>query len=197
VRVPGSGLRALLTHEPTPLSALAGDDDDDDDDDEEEEDAADGDGDTGDDDDDDYEDDEDDDDGDDNSGGPLQGMRPAAVALAVAAGSFADSAVSVRGTTFPGLAHFCEHMLFMGSARFPGENELDSYLSSHGGGSNAYTETEVTVYQMEVDPSALAGALDRMSSFIEAPAFHRGSVAREVSAIDSEWAGVLNDDDAR
>ena len=39
-----------------------------------------------------------------------------------------------------GLSHYLEHMLFMGSEKFPDENEYDSYLASHGGGSNAYTE---------------------------------------------------------
>lgn len=33
-----------------------------------------------------------------------------------------------------------EHMLFMGSETFPDENEYDSFLQSHGGASNAYTE---------------------------------------------------------
>ena len=31
-------------------------------------------------------------------------------------------------------------MLFMGSAKFPDENDYDSYLSKSGGASNAYTE---------------------------------------------------------
>ena len=31
-------------------------------------------------------------------------------------------------------------MLFMGSQLFPDENEYDSYLSAHGGSSNAFTE---------------------------------------------------------
>ena len=39
-----------------------------------------------------------------------------------------------------GLSHYLEHMLFMGSAKFPDENDYDSYLSKSGGSSNAYTE---------------------------------------------------------
>lgn len=31
-------------------------------------------------------------------------------------------------------------MLFMGSKKFPDENEYDSFLAKHGGASNAYTE---------------------------------------------------------
>jgi nardilysin len=38
------------------------------------------------------------------------------------------------------MSHYLEHMLFMGSEKFPDENEYDSYLQHHGGSSNAYTE---------------------------------------------------------
>lgn len=31
-------------------------------------------------------------------------------------------------------------MLFMGSEKFPDENDYDAFLASHGGASNAYTE---------------------------------------------------------
>ena len=39
-----------------------------------------------------------------------------------------------------GMSHYLEHMLFMGSKRFPDENDYDSYLQHHGGAANAYTE---------------------------------------------------------
>ena len=39
-----------------------------------------------------------------------------------------------------GLSHYLEHMLFMGSEKFPDENEYDAYLNNNGGSSNAYTE---------------------------------------------------------
>ena len=43
-------------------------------------------------------------------------------------------------THFKGLSHYLEHMLFMGSAKYPNENEYDDYLTKHGGSSNAFTE---------------------------------------------------------
>ncbi len=60
-----------------------------------------------------------------------------------------------------GLAHFLEHMIFMGSDKYPEENALDAYLSEHGGSSNAFTEYESTVFELTVLPNALKGALDR------------------------------------
>jgi hypothetical protein len=38
------------------------------------------------------------------------------------------------------MSHYLEHMLFMGSERFPDENDYDSYLQRHGGSANAFTE---------------------------------------------------------
>ena len=33
-----------------------------------------------------------------------------------------------------------EHMLFMGSTKYPSENEYDDFITKHGGSANAYTE---------------------------------------------------------
>lgn len=38
------------------------------------------------------------------------------------------------------MSHYLEHMLFMGSEKFPDENDYDSYLQHNGGAANAYTE---------------------------------------------------------
>ena len=47
-------------------------------------------------------------------------------------------------TTRPGLAHFHEHMLFLGTDEYPDPDEYEAYLSKHGGSSNAYTDMEVS-----------------------------------------------------
>ena len=50
----------------------------------------------------------------------------------------------------PGLAHFCEHMLFLGTEKYPDEKSYKSFLSAHGGRSNAYTSTENTNYYFDI-----------------------------------------------
>ena len=45
-----------------------------------------------------------------------------------------------RVVNVQGLSHYLEHMLFMGSKKYPDENEYNSYLTKHGGSSNAFTE---------------------------------------------------------
>ena len=68
----------------------------------------------------------------------------AGAALDVNVGQFSDP------SELPGLAHFCEHMLFLGTEKYPNENEYSEYLSKHGGYSNAFTDKENTDYHFEV-----------------------------------------------
>jgi secreted Zn-dependent insulinase-like peptidase len=121
--------------------------------------------------------------------------KNAVLALAVGglAGSFADPAAR------PGLAHACEHLLFMGSSAFPVENAYDSFLAAHGGSSNAFTDSECTNYQAECvnTRAAVCGTLDRLSAFFVAPTFSEGSVEREVNAVDTEYRRAARDDASR
>ncbi|KAL0732416.1 hypothetical protein Bca4012_008625 [Brassica carinata] len=105
--------------------------------------------------------------------------KKAAAAMCVAMGSFLDPPEAQD------LAHFLEHMLFMGSTEFPDENEYDSYLSKHGGASNAYTEMEHTCYHFEIKREFLQGALKRFSQFFVAPLMKTEAMEREVLAVDS------------
>ena len=103
--------------------------------------------------------------------------------------------------TRPGLAHFHEHMLFLGTTKYPSPNDYDGYLSTHGGASNAYTDMEDTNYYFSVTPSdsdtdsaALKGALDRFAQFFIAPLFDETMVDRELRAVDSEYRNSLSQD---
>ena len=86
----------------------------------------------------------------------------------------------------PGLAHFCEHMLFLGTEKYPEENEYSKYLSENGGYSNAFTADDQTNYHFEVSPSALQGALDRFAAFFHSPLFTESATTREINAVNSE-----------
>lgn len=94
----------------------------------------------------------------------------------------------------PGIAHFCEHMLFLGTQKYPVENDFCQYLSQHGGASNAYTSEEHTNYHFEVKSEAFKGAIDRFAQFFLCPLFDADSTDRELNAIDSEHQkNILND----
>ncbi|CAO1620783.1 unnamed protein product [Sympodiomycopsis kandeliae] len=95
---------------------------------------------------------------------------------------------------FQGLAHFCEHLLFMGTEKFPRENEYSEYLSNHSGSSNAYTGMDNTNYFFDVGHSHLKGALDRFSQFFISPLFDPSCTEREIRAVDSEHKKNLQSD---
>ena len=112
----------------------------------------------------------------------------AAASLDVNIGSFNDP------EPLPGLAHFCEHLLFMGSRKFPDENDYSSFLSKHGGHSNAYTGSSNTNYFFEINAEHLFGALDRFSGFFTGPLFNKNATDKEINAVDSENKKNLQND---
>lgn len=93
-----------------------------------------------------------------------------------------------------GLAHFLEHMLFIGSEKYPGEGEYMTYLGQNGGYSNAYTASNVTNYHFEVKDDKLIPALDMFAQFFISPLFKEESVAKEINAVNSEAEMYYNND---
>jgi len=115
----------------------------------------------------------------------------AAVSMNVGVGS------SANPDDRPGLAHFLEHMLFLGTEKYPEAGSYQSFISSHGGSHNAFTAYENTNYFFSVDASALPGALDRFAQFFIAPLFTPDYVDRERHAVDSEFQAKRRDDSRR
>uniref|UniRef100_A0A8B9PED5 Nardilysin n=1 Tax=Apteryx owenii TaxID=8824 RepID=A0A8B9PED5_APTOW len=104
-----------------------------------------------------------------------------AAALCVAVGSFCDP------EDLPGLAHFLEHMVFMGSLKYPDENGFDVFLKKHGGSDNASTDCERTVFHFDIQQQYFKAALDRWAQFFIHPLMIRDAIDREIEAIDSEY----------
>lgn len=113
-----------------------------------------------------------------------------AAALQVSVGSFSDGDID-------GLAHFCEHMCFLGTEKFPDESSFSVFLNEHGGNSNAYTASEATNYHFDVVSEQLKGAFERFSSFFTCPLFTESATGRELNAVDSEHAKNLQNDSWR
>ena len=100
-----------------------------------------------------------------------------------------------------GLAHFLEHMLFMGSKKYTNESHFEEILKTHGGSCNAYTGAYETVYLFNVlnsssqkDINILTTILDIFSRFFIDPLFDESSVQREINAVNSEHLKNLNND---
>uniref|UniRef100_A0A8C6XAM1 Nardilysin n=1 Tax=Naja naja TaxID=35670 RepID=A0A8C6XAM1_NAJNA len=87
----------------------------------------------------------------------------------------------------PGLAHFLEHMVFMGSQKYPDENGFDTFLKKHGGSDNASTDTERTIFQFDIQKKYFKEALERWAQFFIHPLMIKDAIDREVEAVDSEY----------
>ena len=86
----------------------------------------------------------------------------------------------------PGLAHFCEHLLFMGSTQFPQENAYSEFIHANGGSTNAWTAASNTNYFFSIGADHLSGALQRFSGFFHSPLFDASCTTRELRAVNSE-----------
>lgn len=113
------------------------------------------------------------------------GTHQSGAALAVAVGSWEDPKER------PGMAHFVEHMLFLGTEKYPDEEGYQRYIDEYGGDRNAYTAADRTVYMFTVANEGFEGALDRFAQFFISPLFDPSGVERESKAIDQEYCKNL------
>ena len=96
-----------------------------------------------------------------------------------------------------GLAHFLEHMLFLGTGKYPTAGEYQKFIQSHGGSNNAYTSYDHTNYFFSIEHNSLEPALDRFSRFFIDPTFEDTYVSRERSVVHSEYQARLKDEGRR
>ncbi|RXK54754.1 hypothetical protein ESB00_02330 [Oleiharenicola lentus] len=115
-------------------------------------------------------------------------LNKSSASLAVGVGSYSDPA------NRQGLAHFLEHMLFLGTEKYPDEADYGNYLRANGGYNNAYTAGDHTNYMFEIRHEAFEGALDRLAQFFIAPLFTPEFTDREMNAVNSENQKNLEND---
>ena len=115
----------------------------------------------------------------------------AAAALDVHVGSGSDP------SGWNGLAHFLEHMLFLGNGKYPEAGEYQKFIQSRGGSNNAYTAYNHTNYFFGVNHDSLLPALDRFSRFFIDPTFEETYVERERAVVHSEYQARLKDEGRR
>jgi insulysin len=88
---------------------------------------------------------------------------------------------------FFGTAHFLEHMLFMGTEKYPNENEYSDFIKNQGGYNNAFTSLSDTNYHFEVSNDGFEKALDMFAQFFISPLLGDSQAEREMNAVDSEF----------
>ncbi|KAI8802533.1 Metalloenzyme, LuxS/M16 peptidase-like protein [Cladochytrium replicatum] len=108
-------------------------------------------------------------------------------ALAVDAGSWHDPSDK------EGMAHFLEHCLFLGTQKYPEDNDFERFIYDNSGSFNAYTASDHSLYHFTVTPSAFHGALDRFSRFFYEPLLN-SNADRERNAVDQEFRKNIESD---
>ena len=93
-----------------------------------------------------------------------------------------------------GLAHFLEHMVFMGSSKYPDSNDFMKNINENGGITNASTSDTNTMYYFTINPTSFLDSLDRFSQFFISPLLKKEMVQQEMNAVDSESKKSLKDD---
>ncbi|MFS2225444.1 pitrilysin [Pantoea sp. B65] len=112
-------------------------------------------------------------------------------ALAVPVGSLEDPDSQL------GLAHYLEHMVLMGSKRYPQPDNLAEFLKKHGGSHNASTASYRTAFYLEVENDALEPATDRLADAIAEPLLDPLNADRERNAVNAELTMARSRDGLR
>ena len=115
----------------------------------------------------------------------------AAASMAINAGHFDDP------LDRQGLAHFLEHMLFLGTDQYPESNGFSNFVSQAGGNTNAWTGTEHTCYFFDINNQKFEHALKQFSRFFIAPLLSPTETEKERNAIDAEFKLKIKDDSRR
>jgi len=110
------------------------------------------------------------------------------ISISINCGSYYDP------DDFNGLAHFLEHMLFMGSKKYPGENYFMEKLNNFGGSMNAVTEDYITTYYFNVFNEHLEEMIDIFSRFFIDPLFNINSINKEMNAVNNEHLKNVHND---
>lgn len=120
-----------------------------------------------------------------------QGCEQAAACLSVATGQFHDT------PELPGLAHLLEHMVFMGSQKYPTKNHLNNFVSKYGSEITSATENEITRYHFSIHiappdeeseiPTVVRDSLDHFAHMFRQPLFTSEALRGEVQVIETQF----------
>ena len=105
-------------------------------------------------------------------------INTSSCSVAVGAGYLQDE--------FEGTAHFLEHLLFMGSEKYPEQNDYHSYIQINGGSDNAFTADNMTCYYLSLETTFLKKGIEMLSWFFRAPLLDEKHIDSEMEIIDSE-----------
>jgi predicted Zn-dependent peptidase len=114
-------------------------------------------------------------------------LKRCAASLRVAAGSHDVPA------EYPGLAHFLEHLLFLGTERFADDEKLMNFVQRHGGQVNASTRERSTDFFFELPKAVFADGLARLWDMLAHPRMSLADQLREREVLHAEFIAWWRD----
>lgn len=117
--------------------------------------------------------------------------KNSACSLTINTGSYDDD------NNIEGVAHFLEHMILMGSDKYPQENNFMRYVNEKGGLVNAMTGNYFTSYFYEISSKYINDSLDIFIHLFIRPLLSKRSMNREIMAVNSEHKKNVNNDEWR
>lgn len=118
-------------------------------------------------------------------------LKRCAAALRVAAGSHDVPA------RWPGLAHFLEHLFFLGTERFSADEKLMAFVQRHGGQVNASTRERTTDFFFELPRAVFPDGLERLCEMLARPRMTIPDQLREREVLHAEFIAWSRDDASR
>ncbi|ASL25609.1 insulinase family protein [Azotobacter chroococcum] len=120
---------------------------------------------------------------------------PQASRVALAAG--VDAGSLHEPESWPGLAHFLEHCLFLGSAGFAEVGAFAGYVHGRGGRYNARTLGLHTQYYLEMPAGELVPALERFCALLARPLLLPERLLAEREVLHAEYLARCQDGDSQ
>ncbi|MFC3033856.1 insulinase family protein [Pseudoalteromonas fenneropenaei] len=109
-------------------------------------------------------------------------VEKSAAALSVGVGLLHDP------MTQQGMAHYLEHMLFLGTDKYPDSKGYSEFMTKNGGEHNAYTWLDITNYMFKINNNAYDEGLDRFADFFKSPKLYPEYSEKEKHAVNAEWS---------
>ncbi|KAL5369782.1 peptidase'insulinase-like peptidase' [Cryptosporidium parvum] len=89
--------------------------------------------------------------------------------------------------SFPGLAHYLEHLLFINTEKYPEFDGFNEFVLLHNGNFETYSLRSKARYRFNIDSPFFEVALSMFSEFFKSPLFDENYAEKELMSIDDEF----------
>ncbi|CUV05367.1 unnamed protein product [Cryptosporidium hominis] len=89
--------------------------------------------------------------------------------------------------SFPGLAHYLEHLLFINTEKYPELDGFEEFVLLHNGNFETYSLRSKARYRFNIESPFFEVALSMFSEFFKSPLFDQKYTEKELMSIENEF----------